>query len=1025
MSGLTKAQLAVVLAEDRCMLVGAGAGSGKTTTVVQKLCYLLGASVEDESGKVYRIADPLTLDQIAAITYTNQAAADLKRKLRSALVGNGLRQTATEVDSATFGTIHGFCGNLLRDQALRAGVSPAQRVLEDGEAAMLNDDCARTVLRQAVELADVPELPSLLGGRRLNDLAGWIAALAADRDRLAHWSGSIAVLRDHERALFELARRTAELRNDHLRASGEMDFDRMIVATRDLLRDNDGVRRAMQRQLRVLIVDEFQDVDPAQRDIAMLLGGLTREDPAPSRLVLVGDPKQSIYRFRRADVSLWNGIHRQFTTTGAGAYYELSDNFRSRKGILAFVDDVIGAKLAAPVDADAGRQPFEVDYAPLDARSSDAAGNRAVELVLIGPGDDGKVRRADDVRALEAGAVAQRIAELKSTGTPYGDMAILLAGWGALDLYQQALRDAGIPTYALRGQGFWEAREVLDCILALRAIRDPRDDEALAGFLKGPFVGVRDDTLLALAFGSAGAGMYDAITTEPRERALLDRAIALLDRFGALRDRVPVHVLLQSLIEESGFLASLIIRGDGERQAVANVRKLLRTAAATPEISVGEFVVMIAESRERGEREAHERLYRERADVVTITSVHSAKGLEWPVVFWSDLVREVSPPNEKLLSGRELFRLKEESDDDDANDEAHGALKATLVSEQMAEAYRLWYVAATRAKKLLVLSGVPRGEGGRKTPSPARMLLERFGDELDQSADGVVNYAHADGEPFELVVRTVGANAATMVAAPSPRAVAEPVMPPAIARSAAGRARLSATQLMTFDHDPAQWWSRYVFGFEGTESVRRSPGGGSARGIGQVVHAVLERYGREILDIEELVDSAIARYEAETGEELAASAPNYRQRIRELVDAAIGHPLWTEIAGNPTARRELAFTRLLADGSTIEGAFDLAAVSADGVRIVDVKTGSGVGRDFATRYAAQAATYLDAARAITGNASATFTLLMSADGTSADVPDTGDVGALVQRLRATERPSRESAAPHSHSTPAHPPPMRR
>lgn len=170
MTHFTKAQLAVVTSGPGHTLVDAGAGSGKTTTVVQALCHQLGVPVLVDGHPLPVVATPLALDQIAAITYTNQAAADLKRKLRSALRAGGRHDLAAEVDSARIGTIHGFCGDLLRDYALRAGMRPGRRVLEEGEASALRLDCARHAVRQAIESAD-PGLGALVTGRKLKDCA--------------------------------------------------------------------------------------------------------------------------------------------------------------------------------------------------------------------------------------------------------------------------------------------------------------------------------------------------------------------------------------------------------------------------------------------------------------------------------------------------------------------------------------------------------------------------------------------------------------------------------------------------------------------------------------------------------------------------------------------------------------------------------------------------------------------------------------------------------------------------------------
>ena len=137
---LTSSQRNVVRSDAQRLLVGAGAGSGKTSTVVQMVCHLLGASVTDDEGTTFRAQTTLELGQIAAITFTNQAAADLKRKLRQALKLSGLSHIATEVDGARIGTIHGFCGDLLREFALRAGLRPGVAVIDEMQSSALGRD---------------------------------------------------------------------------------------------------------------------------------------------------------------------------------------------------------------------------------------------------------------------------------------------------------------------------------------------------------------------------------------------------------------------------------------------------------------------------------------------------------------------------------------------------------------------------------------------------------------------------------------------------------------------------------------------------------------------------------------------------------------------------------------------------------------------------------------------------------------------------------------------------------------------
>ncbi len=1014
---LTLAQREVALATDARLLVGAGAGSGKTSTVVQTLCYLLGGIITDVEGNRYTHPSPLQLSDIAAITFTNEAAADLKRKLRSALIACGLREMATDVDAARIGTIHGFCGDLLREFALRAGLPPALSVLADGETTALAYECASRAVQHAAQTQGVTHFDVLLTNRTIADVTTLVVEVASDSDRLLTWESNAANLRAHERALLHLAQIAREYRQEELQRLGAMDFDRMIVAVRDLLRRDERVRHAVQRQVRLLIVDEFQDVDPAQRDLAFLLSGLEFSDPDPSRLMLVGDPKQSIYKFRRADVSLWNDVARRFSESNAGRQLELSDNFRSRRGILGLVDAVVGARLAVPVNLEVGRQSFEVDYHPLRAMGADAEGDRCVEIIAVRAGNDGKARNVGEVRTEEAAAVAARIAELHASGVGHGEMAMLFSGFGAIDIYRAALRERGIPVYILRSDGFWETREVLDCLLALRAIRDTADDVALIGFLKGPFVGLRDDTLMALRAALHANGLWGALAESAVEPELCDRARQMLQRYTALRDRIPVHALLDRLVTESGFLAYLAHDPDRATQAIANIRKLIRKASAAAEQSLGEFLREVAEARVRQDREGEERLYRERADVVTITTVHSAKGLEWPIVFWCDITRGPRERNEPLQCGRAFFRLKsltdEVDDDGEPIDTRHAELSRSMREEALSEALRLWYVAATRAKRLLVLSGVPLGDKMKGVDNMAAELRRCFPSLATDDPSPEISYVDAQQAPFTLTVRVAAergvaddASAGDPLAERTHRVptIALPPVPVVVAR---GRSRLSATQLMTAAQDASVWWRRYAFGFAPDEQFADASGVSViARGV--VVHEVLDqltvrRYAAERYDIEELVEWAIERHDPDAPDASSEAGRSYRAQIRALVETAESSDEWRTLASLPTARSELTFTRILRDGSVIDGALDLVAMRGDVARIIDVKTGATRDDDLlAERYAVQATVYQEAVRSIAGVATS-FALLSARDGRVVEV-DASDVSlaSLIRRLRGTD-----------------------
>ncbi len=254
---LTQHQRDAALAWDRHVLVAAGAGSGKTRTVVARILYLLGVEVDGE-----QIAEPLDLRDIAAITYTNKAAADLKLKLREALREAGRREDAYRVDTARVGTIHAFCGDVLREFGLKRGRNPSPRVLEEGDGLALVAEVVRDTLLEALEQGTVPGVEELLAHRSPSEVRGMVEQLLDESDRLRAMAENLDWHEDHERVLIQLAVRALALLEMRLDALGVVDFDRMIVWTRDLLKEDEYALRTLRRRIHTLIVDEFQDVDP-------------------------------------------------------------------------------------------------------------------------------------------------------------------------------------------------------------------------------------------------------------------------------------------------------------------------------------------------------------------------------------------------------------------------------------------------------------------------------------------------------------------------------------------------------------------------------------------------------------------------------------------------------------------------------------------------------------------------------------------------------------------------------------------
>jgi ATP-dependent helicase/nuclease subunit A len=1006
----TDSQWEAIRTTDRHLLVAAGAGTGKTTTVVGRILYLLGAEVRGETRPT-----PLALRDIGAITYTNAAAADLKRKLRNELRAAGLRELAYEVDSARIGTIHGFCGDILREFALRGGWSPSVRVLEETDGAALMAEAVHDMVLAALEERSVEGLDALFASWPVGKVEGWVARLVGESARLDRIAAEREGLGALERSVVDLAQLARTEVTRRLREAGAVDFDRMIVWTRDLLARDPLVRRTLQRRLRTLIVDEFQDVDPVQREIAYLLGEPESGRADTTRLMLVGDPKQSIFRFRRADVTVWRQVEDDFARRGLGALVALADNFRSVEPVLGFVDATVGRILDAPINGTA-LQGFEVGYQAVAATRGvvGAAGSDvvpsppAVELLFV-TAADGEKPKAEAIRAAEAAAIARRACELHGKGLEWRDMAVLLPAWTDTDLYESALRRAGIPTYALRGEGFYDRREVLDLILALETLRDPRDDRALLGFLRSPFVGLRDETLLAIARQSDQPYWDYLGVMEVHEQPLLDRARALLEEHVALRDRIPADRLLERLLERSGYLAHLHVLGADGEQAIANVRKFVRLARLSSESSVGDFLRALREARDRGVREGDARLYGEGENVLTITSIHSAKGLEWAVVFWCDLLRKPQGVTGDILVGRDRIVLRDPECESKDQPLHYLSLKQDEEAEQCAERKRLWYVAATRAKDRLILAGLCTGKLAEQCPGAA--IFGELG-QVTPVDGGLVGYVGQGGKTFQGIVRTCEAGVAgdscrraggraAGAGAPAdfdPRPLPD-LLPPLAAP--AGRARHSATELMLYARCPRRHWFRYVAGLREPPVDHSGPEYASAIARGQIVHEVLERLDRED-ELDRLLDAAIGRWRPE---EPAPEAPHRRKLHEELraeVLSVAGNPEYRALADQPTARRELAFLAILGADQVVEGKVDLVALEAGRLGVLDVKTGgdSESARARARHYDLQRDTYVTALERIGGTPVGRFAFQFSAAGLQISEEITDE----VRRAAAAELP---------------------
>lgn len=821
---------------DRNLVVEAGAGTGKTSLLVERLLVALG------SGRV-------ALGEVAAITFTDKAAGEMRERLsdgletlRAIAAGDDRRApgsrrgeadrafawlheglglppatirdralAALEIaDRAVVTTVHGFCAELLRRHPFDAGVSPefevdrgdrfaslfpeswetwlarefgpdgarrelwarvlaafelriveavarglsrssipaaaladgatwpdarvllgeeAKRVAGLGEALLRAAPAIKNYARELLDKA----IPTLHGvaergldadlGRELTaaifgkdvavnksippELHGEFTAFARGVKALARPLARVdeAPLRDLVAAVAPFAREFRE----SLVARGLVDFDGLLVAARDLLRDVPEAREALRRRFAMLLVDEFQDTDPIQYEIVLYLGeraGGAARDPfaaslEPGRLFIVGDPKQSIYRFRGADYAAYRRAVGRVLDEG-GRALALTANFRSVRPVLEPVNDLF-SRGAAWRESD-----WQPPYRAIDAVREPGRDAPAVELwTVLGPGASAARRRDAEGRLL-----AERLrAWVVERDVAWKDVYVLFRSFNSIGAYARPLREAGIPFVLAGGRTFHERTEVVRFLAVLRILANPDDPPAVLAWLRSPAGAVPDPELAAYA-RERGRFTHEAAPDPARFPALARAFDALRDLLARTRalDRAAA---IRTALERSGLETLEAFAYEGP-QRVANLRKIAARAqdlAADGTRSLVEIVAAL-EDRRSTEPEGESPLADENTDAVRLMTIHAAKGLEAPIVVVPDLGRSPHdgfPEDVELATvatgGAPALALKV----GDRLNVARIALDLEDARHRDAEDLRLLYVALTRARDRLVLfAGKPR-----------------------------------------------------------------------------------------------------------------------------------------------------------------------------------------------------------------------------------------------------------------------------------------------------------------------------
>ncbi|MDQ6944775.1 MAG: UvrD-helicase domain-containing protein, partial [Actinomycetota bacterium] len=752
---------------DTTLFVEAGAGSGKTTALVTRVVALVTTGTAE-------------LANVAAITFTDKAAAELRDRVRRALetaadadpsgpAADRCRAAVDQLDAAPIGTLHSFAQRILTEHPVEAGLPPLIEVLDEvssgveferrwasfRDALLADPSLERTIVLLLacgvkadamrslaaafddnwdlvaervpaaspepppvhqllqVALADIdqvcaqrdrcakPDSDTLTERletiaayaeslRALDDEVELLEALGADMPsfkvgrcgRKPDWDldlesfrlqvrdagDALAVMRAQvadacARRLASAIRAFTLAAADERRAAGQLEFHDLLVLARSLLRDpvnGPAVRARLHARYQRLLLDEFQDTDPIQIELAVRIAaadptaGSAGSEPwdavavAPGHLFVVGDPKQSIYRFRRADISTFLKAERRFGPDGGGVV-ELTTNFRTGQPTIGWVNHVFAHLMTEPPDVDLPT-PSQPEYRPLNAvRPAPPTGP---PVSVLGRAPHPPRTPADELRAAEATQVAAVIARAIDEGwtvddgagrwrpARLGDVTVLVPSRTSLPFLEDALGEAGVPFRAESSSLVYATRAVRDLMLVLRAVDDPSDYLRTLSALRTPLLACGDDDLFCFRVERKGRWSYlaaqpDTVPAHDPVRAGLAYLASLhAQRYWMAPSELADRVAADRRAFELGF-------ADGRpRDVWRRLRFVIDQARGWVEATGGnlrQYLRWVELQTSDGARVTESVLPETDDDAVRIMTIHSAKGLEFPITVVSGL----------------------------------------------------------------------------------------------------------------------------------------------------------------------------------------------------------------------------------------------------------------------------------------------------------------------------------------------------------------------------------------------------
>ena len=679
-SHLNDMQRKAVFTTEGPLLILAGAGSGKTTVLVNRVVFVIkyGNAYWDTSvpfdldeGTVSHyerlLDEPVDVIEkslsdfrcaacppyrVMAITFTNKAANEIKERLAAALGDDG---RANEICAGTF---HSVCLRMLRFNAENVGLAEGFTVYDETDR--------KKAIQTAMKELDIDE--------KMLPLKTVMNRISRAKEKLKPAGAFYAEQSDYrDKQIGEIYVKYTEL----MQKSNAIDFDDIIMKTVFLLQNDNEVRQKYAEKFRYISVDEFQDTNEAQLALVMLLSSCHRN------IMVVGDDDQSIYRFRGATIENILGFDKNFTDAKV---IKLEQNYRSTQNILSAANEVISNNEGRHqktlwTDNREGEKIHEVEVADQNA---------------------------------EARFIVETVQKYVSRGTKtYRDFAVLYRTNAQANTIETVFSKSGMPYRVIGGTRFSDRKEIRDIVAYLQLINNHSDRERLLRIINEPKRKIGDRTLEGIAqiADEQGTTMFNIIENADKYAALSRTAstllafAALINSLTALADTLPLEDFVKEVIERSGYKNMLIDGGAAEKDRLDNLE---------------EFVSGVIEYKNRTEEPtltgfleetalvADVDRYDENADACVMMTVHSAKGLEFPIVF---------------LAGME--------------DGLFPGMASILDPQEMEEERRLAYVAITRAKsELYVLHAKNRLLYGRTSINPPSTFLREIPDRLiDKKSD--------------------------------------------------------------------------------------------------------------------------------------------------------------------------------------------------------------------------------------------------------------------------------------------------